>query len=130
MDERHLIAAARYVERNPVRAHLCERPEDWEWSNARAHLAGDDDELVRVEPLLELISDWRRFLGETETADLAEALHAHASTRRPLGGDDFVEVLEQRLGRPRRWSRPSLEDEIPWGSRTASVSPRTDAIWV
>lgn len=26
MDERHLIAAARSVERNPVRAHICERP--------------------------------------------------------------------------------------------------------
>ncbi|WP_223296636.1 transposase [Thiorhodovibrio frisius] len=38
MDERHLIAAARYVELNPVRARLCQRPEDWEWSSAQAHL--------------------------------------------------------------------------------------------
>ena len=28
MDERHLTAAARYVELNPVRARLCQRPED------------------------------------------------------------------------------------------------------
>ena len=35
MDERHLIAAARYVELNPVRARWCQRPEDWAWSSAR-----------------------------------------------------------------------------------------------
>ncbi len=38
MNERHLLAAVRYVEMNPVRAGLVERPEDWEWSSARYHL--------------------------------------------------------------------------------------------
>jgi putative transposase len=43
MDEPHLLAAARYVERNPVRAHLARAPGDWRWSSARAHLAGHDE---------------------------------------------------------------------------------------
>ncbi len=46
MDERHLIAAAQYVERDPVRARLCVRPQDWPWSSAAAHLAAPDDSLV------------------------------------------------------------------------------------
>ena len=29
-----------YIELNPVRAGIVERPEDYEWSSARAHLAG------------------------------------------------------------------------------------------
>ncbi len=33
--ERHLEAACRYVLENPVRAGLCERPEDWRWSGVR-----------------------------------------------------------------------------------------------
>ena len=41
MDEAHLLACARYVELNPVRAGLAERAEPWPWSSARAHLAGD-----------------------------------------------------------------------------------------
>jgi putative transposase len=57
MDERHLIAAAMYVELNPVRARLGARLEDWPWSSARAHLAGADDELVSVGLLLEWISE-------------------------------------------------------------------------
>jgi putative transposase len=106
MDERHLIAAARYVELNPVRARLCQRPEDWAWSSACAHLAGTDDAFVQVGPLLDLISDWRRFLGEPEDKDTVEALYAHARTGRPLGGEDFVEALEQRLGRALKRQKP------------------------
>ena len=37
MDEEHLMAAARYVALNPVRARLVERAEDWPWSSVRAH---------------------------------------------------------------------------------------------
>jgi putative transposase len=33
--EEHLYAACRYVIENPVRAGLCERPEDWPWSASR-----------------------------------------------------------------------------------------------
>jgi putative transposase len=34
-DEEHLLAACAYVLANPVRAGLCERPEDWRWSGSR-----------------------------------------------------------------------------------------------
>jgi putative transposase len=32
-DERQLLAAFRYAARNPSRARMCERPEDWYWSS-------------------------------------------------------------------------------------------------
>jgi len=66
MDEQHLLAAARYVERNPVRARLRARPQDWPWSSAAAHLAASDDALVSVRPLLELVPNWAAFIGEDE----------------------------------------------------------------
>lgn len=52
MDEAYLLAAARYVELNPVRAKLVERPRQWPWSSVKAHLKGRDDGLVTVAPLL------------------------------------------------------------------------------
>jgi len=45
MDEDYLLAACRYVELNPVRAKLVERPEEFRWSSAKAHLSGKDDGL-------------------------------------------------------------------------------------
>lgn len=50
LDESHLLAAARYVELNPVRAGLATAPSDYRWSSAWAHLKGKDDGLVRVSP--------------------------------------------------------------------------------
>ena len=99
MDETWLLAAARYVELNPVRARLAAKARDWRWSSARAHLAGRDDGVVEVAPLLALAPDWKGFLagglGETE----AGAIRAGERTGRPLGGARFVARLEKRLGR-------------------------------
>ena len=40
LDEPYLVAAARYVELNPVRAGLVAAAEAWPWSSAKAHLIG------------------------------------------------------------------------------------------
>jgi putative transposase len=37
LDDAHLWIALRYVERNPVRAQLAHRPEQWKWSSAAVH---------------------------------------------------------------------------------------------
>jgi len=58
MDEHYLIAAARYIELNPVRARIAKKPENWQWSSARAHLQKEDDILVKAGPLLDKIPDW------------------------------------------------------------------------
>src|SRR6516162_3137729 len=62
MDEPHLLAATRYIALDPVVAGLVSRAEDWPWSSARAHLAGEDDELATVAPLRVLP---RRRLGSS-----------------------------------------------------------------
>jgi putative transposase len=64
MDETHLAHAMRYVSLNPVRARLSAGPEGWFWSSARAHFAGEDDELVRVAPAIDRYGDFAAFLGD------------------------------------------------------------------
>ena len=76
MDEAHLIAAARYVPMNPVRARLVVHPRDWLWSSARAHLTGKDDGLVVTRPLLERIGDFASFLATDEDPSATGALRA------------------------------------------------------
>src|SRR5882672_4243084 len=84
MDEAYLLASARYVELNPVRARLARRARDWRWSSARAHLAEKDDELVRVAPLGELAPDWAGFLGQGLQPEEHAAVRAGERTGRPL----------------------------------------------
>ena len=105
MDELYLVAAARYIEMNPVAARLVQKPEDYRWSSARAHLVGEDDELVKVAPLLELVPDWRSFLMLT-LSDEVDVMHRHERTGRPLGRNGFVEKLEVALDRILRRKKP------------------------
>ena len=99
MDERHLMACARYVEMNPVRARLAAAAEDWPWSSARAHLAGAGDGLVDIRPLLDRAPDWRGLLDSALSQADYEALRRGERTGRPLGAADFVTRLEEQLGR-------------------------------
>lgn len=99
MDEAHLLACARYVELNPVRAKLVERARAWRWSSARAHLKGADDGLVMVEPLLARVPDWSAFLRAGASEAECRAIRAGERTGRPVGTPRFVAKLERRLGR-------------------------------
>jgi putative transposase len=109
MDEQYLLSTVRYVERNPVTARLCREAVDWPWSSARAHIAGKDDGLVSVKPMLELIDDWAAYLSkESASGEVVEHIKQHLRTGRPLGDPQFVTELESLTGRvlaPRRPGR-------------------------
>lgn len=114
MDEDHLVAGARYVELNPVRAGLVERPEDWRWSSAKAHLSGEKGGLVDVAPLLERIPDWAAFLEAGTDQRTLETIRHHTRTGHPLGSKGFLDKLEGILGRdvqPRKPGRPRKKSE-------------------
>ncbi len=119
MDEPYLLACARYVELNPVRAGLVRRAQDWRWSSARAHLAGKNDRVAVVRPLLELAPDWAAFLRGGLKREDYDTIRAGERTGRPLGSAAFIKGLERRLkrrlapqkpgpkpGEPRRADKP------------------------
>jgi len=106
LDEAHLVAAARYVALNPVRARLVARAQDWAWSSARAHLAGCDDGLVRVAPLIERLGRFADPIeAETDLAVFAMLRDAE-STGCSLGSDEVVTELERRIGRRLQRQKP------------------------
>lgn len=109
MDEKHLLAAFRYVAMNPVKAGLTRRAADWPWSSARAHLAGCDDNLVKVQPMLKRVGNVRQFLSSTGDSMLEQALLKGQSVGRPLMSDERLAALEKQLNRrlcPARRRRP------------------------
>ena len=107
MDREHCLAAARYIERNPVRAGLVKRAWKWPWSSAAAHVAGRGDALVKAGgPLAAEVSNWRRFLATEDDEEDAYALRSHLRTGRPLGDEVFVAGLEKALGLTLRRRKP------------------------
>ena len=100
MDDSYFIAASRYVGLNPVRAGYTKNARDWPWSSVNAHLAKQDDPLVRTAPLLSRIDgDVERFFACDLQAEGLRALRRASATGKPLGGRAWLKALEQKLGR-------------------------------
>ena len=100
MDEAHLAHAVRYVSLNPVRARMVSSAAEWRWSSVAAHLAGKDDGLVKVAPVLERYDDFAAFLGEpTDDSTFFAHLRQSETSGRPLGDSGWISDLEKRTGR-------------------------------
>lgn len=102
MDESHLLAAVRYVELNPVRAGLCERAVDWQWSSVHSYLGSRQDGIVNTRPMRELVGDWRAYLAERDPPATIQTLRSHSNSGRPAGSVQFVTALERASGRSLR----------------------------
>jgi len=107
---KHVLAAVRYVERNPVRAGLVKRAWQWPWSSAAGHVSGRGDALVRPGgPLAAEVRQWRRFLAAEEDEETLTILRRHGRTGRPWADPRFLARLEKQLSRrlaPRSPGRP------------------------
>jgi putative transposase len=99
LDEGHLYAAVRYVERNPVRAGIVAAAEGYEWSSARAHVRKETHPLLSSFPMEAAISNWSAYLGQADSPEDIKQFALHEHTGRPLGSDDFVKRLETLTGR-------------------------------
>ena len=99
LDKRHLLAAARYIEKNPVRAGLAKSAAGWPWSSARFHLGRrKTDPLVRDRTLLGLVGGWGEFL-RGEDAEAENAVRRRTCSGRPAGGARFTRRVERLTGR-------------------------------
>jgi putative transposase len=98
LDEAHLVAAMRYVERNPVEAGLVERAADYPWSSARAHVLGISDPLLRTCFLTDQITNWAECLASSDEPATTQRLEVQVRTGRPHGPETFLDQLEQAVG--------------------------------
>ena len=99
LDETHLWAAVRYVERNPVRAKLVGSAEQYQWSSARGHCGMTTDPLLAWGfPPAGVVSNWQAWLQD-ENEPLCAAVRRQTQTGRPCGSFTFVERLEGLLHR-------------------------------
>ena len=103
LDEDYLWAAMRYVERNPVRARMVRKAENYRWSSASAHCG------LRTDPVLtrksswrkqlEGIGDWSAWLAEGDEQQTLEVLRRNVEKGLPCGSEKFIQKLEKLTGR-------------------------------
>jgi len=106
----HYWSAVRYVERNPVRAGLVRRAEEYGWSSAAGRcglrcdkLLGDIGELNWPQWLWNMTpakqrAGWSRWLAGQEDEAMLRSLRQCTRTGRPAGSDSAISGLEDLLG--------------------------------
>ncbi len=109
LDRDYLLAAVRYVELNPVRAGIVDKPEEYPWSSTRAqmrrqsHLELDlDDEWMKELPGP---AQWLSFLG-TNRSEESVALSLNINQNLPCGSEQFIANLENTAGLNLRYRPP------------------------
>jgi putative transposase len=104
-NDSHFLWVCRYVERNPLRASLVERAEDWRWSSLDTTNSSWLTEWPIPRP-----SDWLSEVNKPQTeAELEHFRHA-MRIGQPFGDTDWIQDLRTRggigpsrsRGRPRR----------------------------
>ena len=105
--DEHVLAVLRHVERNPVRAGLVKRAEEWRWSSLADRLnPGRPPDRLRDGPVL-LPPDWAGYVNELPPAAEWAAVRESIRRGRPFGSADWRRQTAERLGiAVRRPGRP------------------------
>jgi putative transposase len=118
--DRYALSVYRYIERNPVRAGMVARPEDYAWSSVHANLGARFDSLVTPHACFIALgadatsrraaySDW---LHAGDDEEQLRMIRSHLAQQRAYGDLRFHAMIERTLNRPasvRPRGRPARE---------------------
>ncbi len=114
-DDGHFTTVARYIERNPVRAGVAKRAQDWRWSS----LGQKETEQTPLIPLarwpVPRRRDWESWVNEPQTKTEEAALRHCVTHSRPFGSEAWTRKMESllELGPLRGRGRPVKQGRKP-----------------
>jgi putative transposase len=107
----HLLTLLRYVERNPLRACLVARAEEWRWGSLWRRCNFRDDDLLSPWPLPRP-ENWLEIVNIPETIAELEAIREAVKRNRPIGEPEWsaeaarlVKLVMGGAGRPAKPNR-------------------------
>ena len=97
-DDRHFSTVARYVERNPLRAKLVAKAEDWQWGSLWRREQGDEAqrELLTEWPVRRR-NDWLDWVNLAQTDKELSLLRESIRRGRPFGSAAWQQATAKRL---------------------------------
>jgi len=95
-EDGHFLTACRYVERNPLRANLVERAEEWRWSSLWHRIQGSSLVSLDAWPVRPGKA-WRAQVNRAETEAELKAVRRSVVRGTPFGEDAWVQRTAQRL---------------------------------
>ncbi len=113
-EDAYLWVVSRYIERNPVRAGMIEKAEDYKYSSAAAHLLGRDDNILK-EAIFEENerSQYIKFMNDSAGDGQTDEIRSKTKLGHPLGSADFIDQIAKKVGRDltfRPKGRPRMKE--------------------
>ncbi len=90
--DEHLLTVWRYIERNPVRASLVDRAEEWQWSSFSAR-----ERWLHRGPV-DRPTGWKKWVNKPLADDELELLRQSVNRGTPFGRDVWKRRTAKRLG--------------------------------
>ncbi len=130
-DDDHLFTAARYVERNALRANLVRRAEQWQWGSLSRWLRGsaEDRALLSSWPMPRP-AHWVEHVNTPQTEAELTALRRCVNRGSPFGSESWSERTVRRLGlettlrprgRPKKQNKGCRGRDGPYGPPPAQI---------
>jgi putative transposase len=97
--EPYLWTVCRYIERNPVRAKMVEKPGDYVWSSARFQISNRKSDFL--EPVWKDAVDreeYKKFLNIPGEKEENEMVKKRTFEGKPIGSESFTKKLAEMLG--------------------------------
>jgi putative transposase len=96
-EDEHLRTVMRYVERNPLRAKLTQRAEDWRWSSLHALQHADDPGRAFLsESPIDRGRDWIKQVNAPQTEAELSAIATCMQRNRPLGDERWTKRMADK----------------------------------
>ena len=108
----HFYNVCRYVERNPLRAGLVTRAEEWPWSGLWRRLHGEHVDLLDPWPI-PCPHDWLQTLNAPAEASDVENVQSAIRRGIPLGDPDWIEKTAEAVGLKSRLRPPGRPTRTP-----------------
>jgi putative transposase len=96
-EDEHYLTVLRYVERNPLRANLVQRAQDWPWSSLSNSRAARPEALLTDGPLSKG-AGWTNHVNGTQTEAELERLRQCVNRGTPFGTDAWARRTATALG--------------------------------
>ncbi len=99
----YLMHCYRYIELNPVRAHMVQTPGEYRWSSFRANAQGERHPLITPHALFrglgkgpdERRAAYRELFGHHLSDDLLHTIRNALNHNKPVGNSDFLHKVEE-----------------------------------
>jgi putative transposase len=97
--ELYFWSIGRYIERNPVRAKIVSKPDEYQWSSAKANITAKEMDFIK--PIWQ--DDTEReeyitFLNNPDKEEEIEIIKKSTISGKPIGSEKFLNQLVETLG--------------------------------